>query len=334
LNKIHQILLKFIISIALFAVILYFVGVEHVIDVLLHANPELLAIAVVLYILLTLVMSFRIKLVLGSIGNKLSLFQIFPSNLAGLLASDFTPARIGYFFTAFSLSSKHQIPMERMIVALLGPQLFDFMIKATSAAILTYLVMSHVGLDGWLFNVILLVAVFFAIIFAGLLVFYPPFLDKLSFMSHLPVMSSVFNFLRKMHLHSDKVLKVKFEVIAITFFSWVVKATEWLCLAKAININITGDLISDFFFMMIFQAALTIVQFIPIPTLAGAGASEAGFGTVLLIFGVPLELSVTFALLTRFVMIVVDAFSLPVILSYIQTHKVENVLEKMQKISH
>jgi uncharacterized membrane protein YbhN (UPF0104 family) len=172
------------------------------------------------------------------------------------------------------------------------------------------------------------------ILFASLLVFWPPMLKLLSPFERLPLVPKVFSFLRNMHEHSASVFSVKWQIIAITSFTWMAKGLEWLFLAKAIGITITGDTLYDLFFMMIFQAAITIIQFVPSPTIAGAGASEAAFAIILLPFGVPFEASVTFGFLTRLTMIVVDVFSLPVIVEYLHKHSMEGTLDKLMKMEH
>ena len=137
-----------------------------------------------------------------------------------------------------------------------------------------------------------------------------------------------------MHEHSASVLSVKWSIVGITAFTWMAKGLEWLLLAKAIGITISGNPLYDLFFMMVFQGAITIIQFVPSPTIAGAGASEAAFAIILLPFGVPFETSVAFGFLTRLTMIAVDMFSLPVIVQYLHKHSMEGTLDKLLKFEH
>jgi uncharacterized protein (TIRG00374 family) len=334
LNKTRQIILNVFISLILFAAIFYLVGFDRIYGVLLSARPEFFLMAIGMYIVVTLLMAFRIKVVLGALKERLSLFQTIPPNLAGLLASDFTPARVGYFFSAFSLSSSHNIRLEKTISAIFGPQLFDFMIKAISAAILTALIVSKAGAGGILINIVIILAAFFAITFASLLVFWPPMLQMLSPLEKMPLIPRVFAFLRGMHEHSESIWGAKWPIIGITALSWMAKGLEWYLLSRVIGIVITGDMASDILFMMVFQGAITIIQFVPSPTIAGAGASEAAFAIILLPFGVPFGTSVAFGFLTRLTMIVVDAFSLPVIVGYLHRHSVEGTLDKLLKFEH
>jgi len=329
-----QILLNLVLSIIIIALIFHLAGIGKVFAVLAGASPGYLLLALLSYLCLNIVMSFRIKKVLQSLGESLALRQILPSNLAGLLASDFTPARSGYFFTAFSLSSKSGIRLDKTMMAIFGPQIFDFLIKASSAGILIFLLMGRAGIGNLLINAAVLAFIFAGIIGAGALVFHPPLLERLSPLRRLPLMPRLFGFIGRMHEHSDKVMAVKWTVVWITLLSWAIKGMEWLFLAKALGIGFFGDFLSDFLFMMVFQGAVTIIQFLPIPTLAGAGASEAGFAAILLSFGVSVESGIAFAFMTRILMIAVDILSLPVIFGYLHTHSLEKSLESLSELRH
>ncbi|NYZ74247.1 flippase-like domain-containing protein [Candidatus Micrarchaeota archaeon] len=332
MEKRFQLLLNLILSIAIFAAIFYLVGFDKIATALLSIRLEFFVLALVVYFCLNIMMAYRVKIVLASIGDSLPTLDILKSSLAGMLASDFTPARVGYFFTAFSLSARHKIPFEKTLLSIFGPQLFDFMIKVISAAILFYLIISIAGGGNLMVNAAVLAVFACGIISAALLVFYPPLLKLLAPLESLPLIPFVFNFVRRMHLHSHKVLAIKWKIAAVTLVCWSMKGVEWFLLSKAIGLQLSGNLINDLLFMMVFQGALTIIQFLPIPTLAGAGASEAGFAAALLPFGVPLETAVSFGFLTRMVMIVVDSLSLPILLDYLHNHSLESSLDKIFKL--
>lgn len=334
MDKTHQVILDIIISLALLGAIFYLVGFGKTVEVLVTTNIWLFALALLTYACMGTVMAFRIKVVLSAMNERLPLARLIPPNFAGLLASDFTPARVGYFFTAFSISSREKIPLEKTMAAIFGPQLFDFMIKAVSACILSAIIISKVGANNILINIVIIIAAFIGITFAGLVVFWPPMLRLLAPFEALPFVPKVFSFIRGMYEHSASVLSVKWSIIAITAFTWMAKGLEWLLLAKAIGITISGNPLYDLFFMMIFQGAITIIQFVPSPTIAGAGASEAAFAIILLPFGVPVESSVAFGFLTRLTMIGVDVFSLPVISAYLHKHSMEGTLDRLLKFEH
>ena len=142
------------ISLAIFVAIFYIIGADKIINSLMHARFEFIILALVAYILVNLLMSLRIKVVLDSISDELSTLKILPSSLAGMFASDFTPARVGYFFTAFSLSSRFKIPLEKTTISIFGPQLFDFLIKAVSASVLFLFLVDKLGAGNLFVNLV------------------------------------------------------------------------------------------------------------------------------------------------------------------------------------
>ena len=321
-------IINLLISIVIFALIIWYIGYEQIVEALSKANLAFIGAAIVLYIILNIIMSFRIKIILEKLGNKLNVLDIAPSSLAGLLASDFTPARVGYFFSAFSLSSKFNIEIEKTIMSIFGPQLFDFLIKIVSAAILIIWLTKGAGVVSYL----IIAIAFLGIIFVSLLLFYPPLLDWLKIFNFIPFFEKGINLIKKMQIHSEIILSVKFKIIAITLCSWFVKGIEWLFLAKSLGINLSSNIFEEIFIMLIFQAAITIVQFIPLPTVAGAGASEAAFASVLYFFGVSAEKAIVFGFLTRLVMLTIDLFSLPILIEYLNKHNFENTLGELNNI--
>lgn len=342
--------LNILISVLFIALIVYFAGYKKVFSVFSEIDLILFLSAVVMYIVVNLLMSLRIRLILSRMGKCLSMKQIIPSHFAGMVSSDFTPARVGYFFTAFSLSSKYDIPVEKSIMSIFGPQLLDFIVKSLSAMILVFLMAGALGLgdDGILLNVFFLFAFIFAVIFSGLLLFYPPFVNRLekgilektavlpagASSSFTVVVSKSFSFLKLMQNHSKSILELKAEILLIGILSWIAKGFEWLLLAWAVGITLGTDFIYSLGFMMVFQASITILQFLPLPTIAGAGASEIGFAAILHLFGVSPDTAVGFGLLTRMLMIAVNSFAFPVVFEYLGKHSFGETIRKLKEMKN
>ncbi|MEW6329043.1 MAG: flippase-like domain-containing protein, partial [Candidatus Micrarchaeota archaeon] len=118
-------IIQLAVSLALLAALLYFADVGEVLRIISRSNLLLLAFAFVFYFCINVAMAYRIKRVLAYFRIKLAFSKILLSHFAGMLASDFTPARSGYFTTAFVLNANNKIPLERAMVSILGPQLFD-----------------------------------------------------------------------------------------------------------------------------------------------------------------------------------------------------------------
>ncbi len=322
-------------SVILLLVLLYFLDVTKLIDILLGAEPIYIILALLFYLILNVLMGLRIKLILGWLGETASLKNTLIANFTGMLASDFTPARSGYFFTAFDLSSRLKLPLEKSMISIFGPQLLDFVIKSLCVGILVVFVLNQFAVFENHSVYILLSTVFILIVilFFGILLFSKKLLHRFSFIKKLPFGSKLFSLFHLMQNNSSVLLKKKWAIISVTLGSWFFKTCEWFCLAKAINISLFDDVLLEFVFIGIFQASITLIQFMPIPTIAGAGTSEVAFGGILLLFGVPVELGVAFGLLTRGLMIFVD-FILGVsnLSIYIEKEKLDGILADIEDV--
>ena len=161
------------------------------------------------------------------------------------------------------------------------------------------------------------------------LLFHPTFVNNLEFMKGLPVLSKVFVLLKVMNNHAQLVLRVKGEVIALTLVGWFFKGAEWLVIAKSLGISFGDSLVYELFLMMAINASITLLQFIPIPSAAGAGVSEAGVVGIFYLFGIDPGVAVSFGILTRLVMIVQDVFGMWSITEYLKSHEFSNLVRRI-----
>ncbi|MDD5022727.1 MAG: lysylphosphatidylglycerol synthase transmembrane domain-containing protein [Candidatus ainarchaeum sp.] len=328
--------INLVITFILFLVILYFIDIEKVINVVLNSNYYFLGMAVFAYIVVITIMSLRIRIVLNELKHFIPFRSILNSNLAGMLASDFTPARSGYFFTAFSLSSKHKIPISESILTILGPQLFDFMIKVVSLSVIAIVLIDRIdGLQENIFAIIFaIVCIFSVILFFGGLIFINGFIKKFKFIEKFPLIDRIYLLFERMQKKSHKLIKIKYKIVGITFLSWGVKALEWFFISKALGIVLFDGGILDYLFMLVLQGSVTLIQFMPLPTIAGGGASELGASGILLLFGVPIETGIAFALLTRGIMILVDSLGSFEIVNFIRKRGIGKIFNSINSIKH
>jgi len=334
LKNLKEYLLNFGITLLLLVIILYFFDFEKIFEIILNSNYYLIFLSLIIYFVVVLTMTYRLKIVLNELKLAISLRELLKSVLAGMIASDFTPARSGYFFVAFSLSSKLKTKINDTLLAIFGPQLFDFTIKALALTTMILFLFNYVGgLENSIFITILsIIGIFSVIGFFGALLFVNGFLENFSFVKTLPVLSKIYSLFSMMQKNSHKLMDIKWKIIGVTLFSWILKGCEWLIISQALGIDIFGNLFYDYLFIMIFQASITLIQFVPLPTIAGGGASELGFSGVLYLVGVPMEIGLAFALLTRIVMIVVDIFGIGEIIWYLKKEGFEGILKDINSI--
>jgi uncharacterized membrane protein YbhN (UPF0104 family) len=305
--------LNVLFSLLALAIIFLFVDVNATLAQLSTANIAIFLAAFCVYFLVNCTMIVRIKLILDHMGERMRWAKIALCHYSGMLASDFTPARSGYFATAFTLSS-NGVPLQKSVTAILGPQLFDFLLKVTVGIISTIYLINYLGIGfegaGLLSLAGGVIAILAMIAFGALLLFSPSFLRMLhSFLPNLPFGKPALSFIEGMQKQSSSILALLPQIFAILAVSWTLKGLEWYLLSESLGIQLNFPYHPLIFFMFL-QPFITILQFVPLPTVAGAGVSEAGALAVLGLFGVAAPQATAFALLSRFIMILQDIIGL------------------------
>jgi len=302
---------QLLISILAICAIAYVVDFGDVLRTLEGAKIEFVLGAVACYVAINLLMAYRIRVLLEDMGQHAKYNDIVLAHFSGMLASDFTPARSGYFATAAVLST-HKVPVGKAVAAILSPQLFDFLLKVVAGGVAIAFMLSALRVDG---NSIFMQAaalggLFLMLLFAVLLVFSKSFLllFKGIFSMH-PFGGKIWEMLAGMQEHSKAVRRKLPFVLGLLFCTWMLKGAEWMLLGDALSIT-PEFAYGTFVFYLLLQPLITILQFVPFPTLAGAGLSEAGAIGVMVLFGISAPAAAAFALLTRGIMMLVDLVGL------------------------
>jgi len=306
-----SVLAELALSLLLMAALFYFADLGKVMSVIEKIELKWLALAFIFYFCINLSMALRIWAILRDMGVRIPYMNTLMAHFSGMIASDFTPARSGYFTTAFVLSRNNKIPLEQSMVSIIGPQIFDFLLKVTAGAIAFWYLLTYV-LDVNTEESILLAVIFgiFAIstmvLVMILSLFSPRFLRMMGFIKHLPFGAKLHGLVENIQKNSASIKRLFGLILCLLVLTWFFKAAEWYCIALAVGFMPDVPFEPIIFFAFL-QPLVTILQFAPLPTFAGAGFSEAATVFVLLQFGVPVEQGLVFALLTRFVMIAVDS---------------------------
>ena len=288
------------VSLLLIGIILNIVGVGDVINSLSTINLWLLALSMFFLLMMDLIMAFRVRLLLNHSEMRISYFDVLKSHLVGMLAADFTPARSGYFATAGVLHYKYGINSEKAMVSILGPQIYDFSLKLIIGTLgIIFILFTFISpADGW----IIILGSFFMLVMLCimiLLLFSKRFLLFFSFAEGIPIISKIFIMFRKMQDNSYVVIDKTPQLLVLMFLSWTVKSLSWYYAAKSVGITIDAGF-PELLFYFFLQPLLTMLEFMPSPTIAGLGLSEGGATLVYSFFGVSGASAATFALLVRF----------------------------------
>jgi uncharacterized protein (TIRG00374 family) len=288
-----------LVSVALIIGVLYYIGADKIVAEFAHIDYFYLLISIVFLMFMHFAMTYRIKILLEECGVKTKFREIFFSHMCGMLLSDFTPARSGYFATVAALRYNHGVPSDKAMMAILGPQALDFLAKViagtTAILYITFYVLKiddvkYIFLSAFLMLVMVAVMV--------LLLFSKRFLALFSFANKIPLTRRIYGMFDKMQDHSHIVIRKLPHLLVLLAISWSAKAISWYFVAKSLGINLTLPFPEIVFYYFI-QPAITILEFIPSPTIAGLGLSEGGGVLLFSVFGVSAAKAASFVFLAR-----------------------------------
>ena len=92
--------LQIILGIILLVSIIWYIGIQKIGHILFSMDVTYLVYTLIAYFLMNLLFAVRLRLVLRASGHSVGLDKILLIQYGGMLASDFTPARSGYFARA------------------------------------------------------------------------------------------------------------------------------------------------------------------------------------------------------------------------------------------
>jgi hypothetical protein len=285
-------------GIIIIAAILMFISTGEFLTILLSVDAKFFFMALLCYFLNNIIMILRLKRLLAHQGQKLRLKFIFWAHMAGMILSDFTPLRSGYLYTAEMLR-KRGVPLEAGTATITSTYIYDLLFKVSVAFLgLAYFYASFLSpqtMDSILVALLFIVL----IVMAYFITLYPtPFAKR---------------FLGKWRM-GQRILAVGDEgrkiqhffpmILVISFFGWLLRGLQWLCIGFALRISFTTPY--DAFFL---SPLLTLFSLIPL-TPAGIGIQETAIIAFFSFIGISVTLAASFAFLVRGGEILVDAIGL------------------------
>ncbi len=289
-----------LVSIILIALVLEYVGVGAAVQAFISIDWRYVALSMLMLVLMDLSLTYRIRMLLVDMGVRLRFIDILKSHIVGMFLSDLTPSRTGYFATAAVLRYNYKVPSDKALLSIFGPQMFDFAFKVVSGGLaIFYILAVFIGPgQGWI--LILGALAISAIVLVMLLtLFSRRFMLLFAFARRIPVASNLYDTVLKMQESSHIVVRRTPEILCIILFSWSFRSLSWYFAAKALGISVPTPFPEPLFYFFL-QPLLTMLEFIPSPTIAGLGLSEGGATLVFSLFGVAAAKAAVFALVVRF----------------------------------
>ena len=293
-------LITFGTGILILVYILYTLGPQRVFNAILSARPEYFLLAGLFYLLNEVVAALSLKVITSS---RISLLELIISHMCGMFYSNATPGRIGYYYTAFSISKKTETSRSGNIGILTLFQGINFLIKVF-LCIMALIYFSSFIVDTESRIYLLLVSLFPILgVFLIILALYTNFLNKI--LIGIPILRNFIEYIISMQdavreVDREKMLKL----IILSLFGWIFMSAQWFFLAISMGIkNFT------YLTALMIQPLLTTIMFVPISP-SGLGLAEGGSALLFRVVGLTPANGVAFMLLVRINSIFIDLFGI------------------------
>jgi glycosyltransferase 2 family protein len=325
-----KILIQVVVMVAIFAALLWYVGVGSLYNALLHIRVEYLILALLMYFGINLLFTVRLRRVLSKNGVKTSFGKTLLAQYAGMLTSDVTPGRSGYILTPVYLRDQN-VPASKGLSSVLGIQTIEFLVKVIGGIGAVIFLVRFVPQTTWdsTFNNVkilgvniglLLAVVGIALMLTGAIVLALftwskkaiSLFDKIANSRYLKRFTGgIMGKLEEYKESSSSTSRAIPEISVLTFACWILKGFEWYFLALALNItlNLPNVALVWLAFFLI-HPLVTALAFVPI-TPAGAGVQEFGIIGILGLLGVAAVPAGAFALIARGLLVFEDLVGIP-----------------------
>jgi uncharacterized protein (TIRG00374 family) len=283
-----------IIALTILLLLIGSIDSQLTLSLLAHLDFRFILLAGLCYFLNNLLMAYRIKRILFEMGENIRLRVVFFSHMAGMLLSDFTPARSGYLYVALALN-ENDVPLETGIATITSTYLYDLAFKMIAAILGAYFLYSFIFANQLSFAIIVTFLLILGVVAGYFMVMYPgqrikAFLQKKEFFNKILVFGE----------RSRSIQKYAPFILTITLMGWILRGLQWFLIALSIREIFLSPLDA-----LLLNPLLTLFSLIPL-TPAGWGIQEAGIVFVFTAMGIGAAVATSFALLTRLVEVVVD----------------------------
>lgn len=315
--------LQIVCMVAIFAALLWYVGLESLYTALLTIKVEYLLLALLMYFGINVFFTLRLQRVLSKEGIKTSFRKTLLAQYAGMLTSDVTPGRSGYMLTPLYLRDQN-VSTSKSLSAILGIQTIEFLIKVAGGVGAVLYLVNVVPMETWghLFpgsilgiNIGIIVAAFgIGLMLTGAIVLAAFTWSKRA----IGLFERIANWrflkrftgklmgkLEEYKESSHSTQKAIPEILGYTLLCWLLKGLEWWFLGYALGITS----IPWIAYFLIHPLA-TALAFVPI-TPAGAGVQEFGIIGILGLLGVAAGPAGVFAIVARGMLILEDLIGIP-----------------------
>jgi uncharacterized protein (TIRG00374 family) len=283
-----------VIAIAILLLLVSTIDYQLTLSLLTNLDIRFILLAGLCYFINNLLMAYRIKRILFALGENIRFRLVFFSHMAGMLLSDFTPARSGYLYVAIALN-KRDIPLEKGVSTITSTYLYDLTFKMIVAILGAYFIYSYIFAERLSYAVIITFLLILGVIVGYFIIMYPGKRIRNLFQKR--------ESLRKILLFGEQsysIQKYAAFILSITLTGWILRGLQWYLIVLSMHQVVLTPLDA-----LLLNPLLTLFSLIPL-TPAGWGIQEAGIVFVFTAMGISATIATSFALITRFVEVGID----------------------------
>ncbi|MFZ2071698.1 MAG: lysylphosphatidylglycerol synthase transmembrane domain-containing protein [Halobacteriota archaeon] len=310
-------LIQVLIGIAILALLFYKIAIHEVIEAILRVNILFFVFAAISYLCYNLFMAYRLYYLLVKMGSKVSFLHSVSAHLAGMIASDVTPGGTGFFLVPYFLKNCTNCSIPEGMAAILAPQGIEFILKVVGGfiGVVFFITVISVKISAG----VLVPLCIGGCIFGGLGVVMLWILWTGEALSGC--MLAKIPFIRRFQAEyqnmKDKSLSIRGSIhviLIIYLICWSLLALQWQFIGLALGIT---ELSFGAYFLL--HPLITILRFVPV-TVSGLGLMEGTTAVLFLLLGIPNGevIGLSFALLVRLNMILVNSIGLKGVFSSVQ----------------
>ncbi|OFV68188.1 MAG: protein belonging to Lysylphosphatidylglycerol synthetase/UPF0104 [Candidatus Syntrophoarchaeum caldarius] len=291
---------QIVFGIIIITFILFKLGPGEIYESLTQVKLRYFILAGCAYLTYNTFMAIRLRYLMKVISKEnLPYRDVFFSHMGGMIASDVTPARSGYFLTPIFLKRKGEnLTVTGGMAAILAPQGIEFILKVIGSLLGIVLLISNI--DNAIIKPLLGAGAIFLLLGIGILIFlWSSEESSLKIIAKIPLMKRFLNEFSHLKEESFKIRSEIPFILLLHMIGWVCVALQWMFLGRALGIELS------FLTYFLLHPLLSLLAFVPL-TPAGFGLMEGGTTGIFTLLGIDPATAFAFSILVRINTVGVD----------------------------
>lgn len=225
--------LQAIVGISIILFLAVTVNLSEMADAFYRSAGYLLLLSVFVYAFNNIVMAYRLHYITKTIGKKLRFKNVFLAHMAGMIASDATPAKVGYMYAAVPLK-RNGLAVETSISAILFCYISDAIIKVVVVVLGILYLSRSINFPSELQNMLNTGIVLSVLLIIGFLFFFSSMFSSNTILRSTKLGAAI----TEISAESNKFWKIFPALMFFSIVGWIFRGIEWYLLAKAFDLDL------------------------------------------------------------------------------------------------